>query len=289
MDEDYFIPDLPQSSDIQSLRSRTSSLSRASSIISTGTKTSIGTYSQPQPPSQELYPPTNGIDVLLGRRNFRITARPGSILSISSFDQPAPPYEPYSTANQSTTTLAPTPSQDALTERTSSPSSPSSPSANDPENANALSQHYTRVVRTIDTNHRAEIARLEASHTDALARLDALHLSTLAATRHDIDAAYRKEIKAREHRLTEESKIAIQKARNEIENVWEGRWRSQMRVAADEALRIEQDGTERVRKSIEQEENSWIQELGRRFPSMTNEWKNVLESVKATRGAQAGG
>ena len=86
--------------DIISLRST------ASSIISTGTKTSIGTLAQAYHPHEESS--SAGIDVHLGgHRNFRITARPGSILSISSLDSPAPPYESCSSTNASTATLAP--------------------------------------------------------------------------------------------------------------------------------------------------------------------------------------
>jgi len=57
--------------------------SRASSIISTHTKTSIITLDAPQ-----------SIDVLLGRENFRI-AREGSLIDISRDDTPAPPYDAH--------------------------------------------------------------------------------------------------------------------------------------------------------------------------------------------------
>lgn len=55
--------------------------SRASSIISTHTKTSITTLDAPQ-----------AIDVFLGRENFRI-AREGTLINISRDDTPAPPYD----------------------------------------------------------------------------------------------------------------------------------------------------------------------------------------------------
>ena len=55
--------------------------SRASSIISTHTKTSINTLDAPQ-----------SIDILLGRENFRI-AREGSLVHISRDNTPAPPYD----------------------------------------------------------------------------------------------------------------------------------------------------------------------------------------------------
>ena len=65
---------VPMPAEVMSLRSR------ASSIVSTSTKTSITTLPQPAPSSSTH--PSGSIDVLLGQRNFRITARPGSVLSI---------------------------------------------------------------------------------------------------------------------------------------------------------------------------------------------------------------
>lgn len=55
--------------------------SRASSIISTHTKTSISTLDAPQ-----------SIDVILGRESFRI-AREGSLINITRDEIPAPPYD----------------------------------------------------------------------------------------------------------------------------------------------------------------------------------------------------
>ena len=168
--------------------------SRASSVISTGTKMSIGTLQQ-----EEQHP--TGIDVLLGRRNFRLTRRPGSILSISSFDQPAPPYEGPSEPSSSIATLAsanaPNPlplaghpqdshmmasqSEDHMEQSHSTltfgPDSHAS-SAHPSDTPNALFHHYTEIVRTIDANNQAEIARLssvqdhrDAEHEAELARL----------------------------------------------------------------------------------------------------------------------
>ena len=65
--------------------------SRASSIISTRTKTSIRTLDAPQ-----------SIDVTLGRESFRI-AREGSVIHISRDDTPAPPYDaPFIRATSTT-------------------------------------------------------------------------------------------------------------------------------------------------------------------------------------------
>ncbi|MCJ1250134.1 hypothetical protein MMC30_007360 [Trapelia coarctata] len=332
--------------DIISLRST------ASSIISTGTKTSIGTLAQPYFSQSQEGPSSSGIDVHLGgQRNFRITARPGSILSISSFDAPAPPYESYASTNASVATLAPsTPRQESSrtpsppphintdTETTAynytyssasstphaltafppprptsaspplhspaasrTPSPPPSPTLPDPT---TLSQHYTLVVRTIDANHRAELARMATAHAAALAQ-----------TRHDIDAAYRSVLRARNQdveRIREEAAAAvaaitarceetlvvkekeyeaeverlrmemerregewegrIARARNEVEDLWEGRWKDRMRVSGEEMERA----VGRARGEVGE---GWMRVLGERWPERRGEWEEVRREV----------
>jgi hypothetical protein len=358
--------------------------SRSSSIVSTGTKFSIGTlaHGQLQPASstqhsQAHQTASNGIDVRLGQRSFRITARPGSILSIASFDHPPPLYtssaevlsasretlSSVSTITQDHTILPaasdPDPDQDqdqdissttaldSVSSRrpTPSPSPPGSLTDVDETSSNALSAHYTRVVRTIDQNHRLEITRLEAQHeaeisalrtefsrlenyyAEQLAAKEAAYAKQLSSIRHDIDAAYRKAYraertaaeKARQDAATEianaekaidarimvaraecesaswyslreksleitrtEMKLAtaheelramterveaaeqeaakreegwkvremekVEKARNEIEDLWEGRWRSRMEVSKEEVARAFESGREAGRK-----------------------------------------
>ncbi|MCJ1341161.1 hypothetical protein MMC09_006457 [Bachmanniomyces sp. S44760] len=302
--------------------------SRASSIMSTGTKTSIGTLVAPSEDD-----PNRNIEVLLGRRNFRISARPGSILSVRSFDQPAPPYENYaldstllqaahhdhgfdtpeasswpSTDSISTLAIAPNDSPSTLAPsitnahpllQTSSheaylaTSSPTT--AIDSENA--LSQHYTAVVRTIDENHRAEVARLESTHRLALSDI-----------RHSIDAAYRRELKARDSevekikeecaaliasvedrhieyvqekerevekfqgetaaRLIEEHLVAVEKARHEVEDVWEGRWKQRNRIVDEEAAARELRGKETLAKRLDARDGEWAERLSLKWPHM---------------------
>lgn len=159
---------------------------------------------------------------------------------------------------------------------------------------NAISAHYTAVVRTIDTNHRAELELIRQEHAAALAQ-----------TRNDIDAAYRipfrqarnraeacsaeaeankqlveeraeeieslrvrnraaekelaelktsseKQIQALKEEIdglkevAEQMKVSgessVLRARNEVEDVWEGRWRDRMRLAAEQVKGSWEDG-----------------------------------------------
>ncbi|MCJ1235329.1 hypothetical protein MMC14_003297 [Varicellaria rhodocarpa] len=173
--------------------------SRASSVISTGTKMSIGTIQEEQQPT--------GIDVLLGRRNFRLTRRPGSILSISSFDQPAPPYEGPSEQSSSIATLTSrhipnssplavyphmTVSQsDDQVDRNHSSSTPVpeslASSVHPSDTPNALFHHYTEIVRTIDANNQAEIARLSSAQEHRNAEHAAELASLISAQNDELD------------------------------------------------------------------------------------------------------
>ncbi|MCJ1407997.1 hypothetical protein MMC19_002070 [Ptychographa xylographoides] len=382
--DDFYLP-----SEVMSFRSR------ASSIISTGTKTSIGTLAQPHMlPFSHEDPQSAGIDVVLGggRRNFRITARPGSILSISSYDHPAPPYDARLSTTLSTTTAsapsvqevdtAPSPHVAAsYPSRSSRPIAPivhpsltfpladSSPcpphlsrSPHVPESPGSdsrtdspplsptlpspptLSQHYTDVVRTIDANHRSELANVSSAHVAELARLTAAHIAALASTRHSIDAAYRVALRARDTEVertrqecaidvelarqdagTEIARVAeshklelayledkttsekqlwmakamelrqkmqevenlwiskVEKARNEVEDLWEGRWRDRMAVEGEERCRL------RDRVRIE-EGDRWVAELGRAWPEMKGAWEEVKEAIVGRgKGLEGGG
>ena len=173
--------------------------SRASSVVSTGTKMSIGTIQEEQHPT--------GIDVLLGRRNFRLTRRPGSILSISSFDQPAPPYEGPSEPSSSIATLtsAHVPNTSPLAvypymtssqsndqvdqnQNNSTPVPESLASSIHPSDTpNALFHHYTEIVRTIDANNQAEIARLSSAQEHRNAEHAAQLASLISAQNDELD------------------------------------------------------------------------------------------------------
>ncbi|MCJ1312328.1 hypothetical protein MMC25_006002 [Agyrium rufum] len=313
-----------------------STRSRASSVISTGTKTSIGTFGTIAQQEER----GSGMDVLLGQRNFRITTRPGSIISISSFDRPAPPYEmdnpstpvqlpsnlsfPLAPGSEqlledsseeqpderqvnrrqshksSRLTLQSTPSSTAETHSSGQPSSrdvspPSPPfspvSVVDPENI--ISQHYTRVVRTIDANHQAEIDALKSAHASEIAHL-----------RHEIDQAYRKEFRAKvaqvekireesaravseveercmeelerksrtleevqgeleevEARLEREWMGRVERERNAVEDLWEGRWKDRARVLRVEALAERERVGVEVREAVRRRDGWWRERL----------------------------
>lgn len=284
--------------------------SRASSIISTGTKFSISTI-----PQGHFY-----IDHVLGGDNPRSTStRPNSLYSMRSVAPSLPPYEDQAPRPGPIQIPAP---------RANDSDQPPTPSTADPENA--LSIHYGRVVRTIDENHARQLARIYEAHDQQLKT----HEQELAATREAVDQAYRKEWKAKNREmerireeaaatvaqmqqtldreletgreecaakvaaleeqarslsvthaeslariqqdaadqavtLHEEYQAAIDKARNAIEDLWEGRWNDRTRLAAEEARRrdLERDA-------------EWLRVIEGTHPELLDEMKTAMEASR---------
>jgi len=266
--------------------------SRASSVISTGTKFSFSTSAHEEHPN---------IDGVLGRLNSVASrARPGSILSC---EEPAPPYDDREGMDIS----QPPSAEDENLSRTRS-STPVAeenvlPTTTPPSDSeNALSDHYTRIIRSLDESHARELSLLTQSYSqgmsalrtslnDAQERIELLqkeHEQQLAATRNEIDHTYRKEYKAvrreveksREAAATEaaalreEHEKAIVKARNAIEDIWEARWSDRIRVAAEEVERIESSSQQRLGRAAES-----ITELAAKFPELAQELEGLVEGI----------
>lgn len=254
--------------------------SRASSVISTGTKFSISTM------PQGLY----HIDgIVEGASSRNVATRPGSIYSIRSLAPSLPPYEGHQPMDSSQT----------VTNDSNDLEQPSTPL--DSENANALSRHYGRVVRTIDENHARQLERIYRGHEQQLAE-----------TRDAIDRAYRVEFKKKDQEVeqireevaatvasleneiktletTHEETMALlqqeaadqtanindthkkdkEKACHAIEDVWEGRWNDSKRLAAEEAQR----------RDLERD-REWLGVLQATHPEIVDEMKDAIELVR---------
>ncbi|KAL9598243.1 MAG: hypothetical protein Q9219_004602 [cf. Caloplaca sp. 3 TL-2023] len=244
--------------------------SRASSIVTTTTKFSLET----------LQDDSSSILAFRERQHAHPANRPRSLLSMTSIARPAPPYG----ATLDSTLLLPshqhgdferpflhpveptqTPMLDAAPSPKPSPppsgsTTPSPDSPLDPEDPRAQITYYNNVVRTLDQNYTAELARLRAQHA-----------SELASIRNEIDAAYRAQWKAKNREIEKAkeeaavevdnarkeygvleraleqqreeqekaTKVLVEKARHEVEDVWEKRWRDRARLEDEERMRME--------------------------------------------------
>lgn len=287
--------------------------SRASSVVSTGTKFSISTMPQGH---------FHIDDVLEGNAPRTSSTRPASMYSMRSLAPSLPPYEDQTP--RPAPILVSTIGGNDLEQ-------PPTPSTADPENS--LSIHYGRVVRTIDENHARQLARIYEAHDQKLKA----HEQELAATREAVDQAYRKEWKAKNREmertreeaaasvaemqkmldrdlergreecgtkvaaleeriqslsvahseslariqqdatdqvvtLHEEYQATIDKARNAIEDLWEGRWNDRTRLAAEEARRrdLERDA-------------EWLRVIKSTHPELLDEMKNAMEASRAKK------
>ena len=280
--------------------------SRASSVVTTGTKFSISTL-----PNEEY----SHLDNVLGRPARSAATRPRSIFSVASYESSLPPYEnPLAEEPLEPSTrqyrIGTSGQSSGPTGRTPSPTSP----IVDPENALLL---YGRVVRTIDQNHVNQMRRLKEAHQEEL-----------GATRHAIDQAYRQVLEARnrevermreemaslsaEHdatiaRLQRETteqtteqlqahQIALDKACNAIEDVWEARWNDRIRLADEEASkrnslyqqRLNELTTEQERiignshSALVERDKAWVQTLNISHPQLSKE----IEDIASTFGLE---
>ena len=284
--------------------------SRASSVISTGTKFSISTIPQGH---------FHIDDVLEGNAARATSTRPASIHSMRSIAPSLPPYEDHAPRPAPIQTSTPSGNESEQ---------PPTPSTVDPENA--LSIHYGRVVRTIDENHARQLARIYEARDQQLKA----HEQELAATREAVDQAYRKEWKAKNREmervreeaaasiaemqktldrdlergreecaakvaalegrihslslthdeslariqqdatdrvitLHEEYQATIDKARNAIEDLWEGRWNDRTRLAAEE-----------VRRRDLERDAEWLRVIENTHPELLDEIKTAMEDFR---------
>lgn len=169
--------------------------SRASSVITTGTKLSFATL-----PSEER----RHVDPLAGEPSYYSAVRgPRSVFSVISHESSLPPYEILEHERIPQETMA---AQRIATEQAAQPTEElANPSPTSPVDAeNALSMHYGRVVRQIDQNHMNQMRRLREDleamkqvHQEELGAVRHACQVELGAMRNATDQAYRKELKAK--------------------------------------------------------------------------------------------
>ena len=279
--------------------------SRASSIVSTGTKFSIATLS-----AEEL----QNVEPGSATPTSRSGRRPLSLMTLASHEQSAPPYD---NRQVSSTLLLSLGHQEAA-----GPGSISSPQAESldlpaaspsVDVENTLTAHYGRIVRTIDERYAAEILQLTQTHE-----------RELSVTRHEIDQAYRKEWKTRNREVekfreeantrvaeleamlknqalahgetverimhdakeqmtaaAEANAKAINKARHVIEDIWEGRWSDRTRLEAEEARRIELENQRKLEKAIADRDEEWVRQLEDRHPELLSDLQDTISDIRA--------
>lgn len=127
------------------------------------------------------------------------------------------------------------------------------PPAMDTEND--VSLHYTRLIRTIDHDHRKAMHERDKELGEMRERLN------------EVDQVYRQELKARDFiiddlkkrldNMEEQVQSKLERARNEVEDIWEVRWKDRDRHLIERMRRIELDGQKNLEHAIHERDEAW--------------------------------
>jgi hypothetical protein len=119
------------------------------------------------------------------------------------------------------------------------------------EEANARVANLEAEYHNLIIAHAATAARLQQENSDQIAALVDAH------------------------------EISIDKARNEIEDLWEGRWSDRVRLAAEEARILDLENQRRLEKAVADRDEEWVKELGKRHPELLDELKDTISGLRA--------
>lgn len=182
------------------------------------------------------------------------------------------------------------PSTIASNDTTPAPESPLDPEMNPRDQA----AYYSNVVRTLDSNYTAEVERLRQKHAQELAvtrhDIDQAYRAQWKAKNREIEkireeaaaakdvevhairvkselrvARLEEKVRQLETMLTEQAEMkdeehrrAINKARHEIEDLWEKRWSDRSRVESEERERAEMKRQARLVEKAATRDANWL-------------------------------
>lgn len=146
----------------------------------------------------------------------------------------------------------------------------------------AIDQAYRKEWKA--KNREIERVREEAANEieevrrEAAAEVSAVHeeMNSLAIGHESTVARLQQENGDRLALLNEEHQAAIEKARNAIEDLWEGRWNDRSRVAAEEAKRTAKEAERREQEKDEE----WLQAIRTLHPELVDEIKQTVDSSR---------
>lgn len=127
---------------------------------------------------------------------------------------------------------------------------------------NDISIHYTRLIRTIDRDHRRALHQRDKELAEMRDRLN------------ELDQVYRKELRARDFTiddlrqrlafLEEDVERRVERARHEVEDQWEARWKDRDRHLLDRMRRIELECQRSVKQAVTERDEEWAAEWAKK-------------------------
>jgi len=101
-------------------------------------------------------------------------------------------------------------------------------------------------IETLSAAHKETVARIQNENADKVVLLNGKH------------------------------EAAVEKARNAIEDLWEGRWNDRIKVAAEEAKRAAKEAERREQEKDEE----WLRVIRSLHPELSGEIKNAVVSSR---------
>ncbi|KAL9115092.1 MAG: hypothetical protein Q9227_000886 [Pyrenula ochraceoflavens] len=126
------------------------------------------------------------------------------------------------------------------------------------DSENDISIHYTRMIRSIDRDYRKALHERDTELAGLRIRLD------------EKDTVYRQQLRARDFQiddlklriahLEEDVQRKLEKARNEVEDLWESRWKDRDHHLVERMRRIEMDSQKLVERAVAERDKEWAAE-----------------------------
>ncbi|KAK2746538.1 hypothetical protein FQN55_005524 [Onygenales sp. PD_40] len=130
------------------------------------------------------------------------------------------------------------------------------------EDENDISIHYTRLIRSIDRDHRKALHARDqelAAMRERLNEIDQVYRTELRSRDFTID-----DLRQRLEALQEGFTTGIEKAKNEVEDLWEMRWKHRDRHLMERMRRIEVESQVLVERAVAERDEEWAGEWAER-------------------------
>ncbi|KAL1856562.1 hypothetical protein Plec18170_003530 [Paecilomyces lecythidis] len=143
---------------------------------------------------------------------------------------------------------------------------------------NDISIHYTRLIRSIDRDHRRALHERDKE------------LAAMRERLNEVDQVYRQQLRARDftiedlrQRLTalqESVETQIHRAQHQVEDMWEKRWKDRDRHLIERMRRMELDSQRNIEQAIAQRDEEWRATWDQKNEQLSKQLQAVQEVAK---------
>jgi hypothetical protein len=141
------------------------------------------------------------------------------------------------------------------------------------ESENDISVHYTRLVRTIDRDHRKALHERDKDMAKLRERLneqDTIYRQQLRGQDFIID-----DLKSRLAHLESTTEAKVENACNTIEDIWESRWKDRDFHLMERMHRIEMDAQAAVQRAVAERDKVWAKGWATKYKQLIGQLEEV--------------